>query len=210
MGDDADIQIQQLLVAGDPGALARAFSIYGQRLRQAVKLRLDRRLRGRLDESDVMQEAFLSAVQDLPSYSSAPNVSVFVWLHRLTTRRLTDLHREHLEAGRRSILRETMSLNSPNHDALSGSDWAVSDLLASRVTSPSNQALLLERQQHVLKGLQQMDEIDREVLVLRHFELLSNEETATLLNLSTTAASNRYVRALQRLNKIMTKMMELT
>lgn len=55
-----------------------------------------------------------------------------------------------------------------------------------------------------------MDEIDREVLVLRHFELLSNEETATLLNLSTTAASNRYVRALQRLNKIMTKMMELT
>ncbi len=210
MDDETDIRVKQLLLAGDPGGLAKAFSVYGQRLKQAIKLRLDRRLRGRLDESDVMQEAFLAAVRDLPAYSCAPNVTVFVWLHRLTTRRLTDLHREHLDAGRRSILREAMSLNAPRDGGLSGSDWAVSDILASSVTSPSNEALLFERQQHVVKGLQEMDAIDREVLVLRHFEMLSNEETAALLNLSVTAASNRYVRALRRLNTIMSEIMQLT
>ncbi len=97
--------------AGDPAGLTIAFSLYGQRLKRTIKLRLDHRLRGRLDESDVMQEAFLAAVRELPTYASAASVSVFVWLHRLTTRRLTDLHREHLDAGRRSIERESVSLN---------------------------------------------------------------------------------------------------
>lgn len=108
------------------------------------------------------------------------------------------------------VIRDPKSLNAPSDGGPSGSDWAVADILASSVTSPSNEALRHERQQHVLNALQQMDGIDREVLVLRHFEVLSNEDTAALLNLTVTAASNRYVRALQRLNTIMTEMMELT
>lgn len=210
MHDDTDGNVKQSLLAGDSGGLATAFAVYSHRLKQAIKLRLDRRLRGRLDESDVLQEAFLAATRDLPAYTTCPNVSVFVWLHRITTRRLTDLHREHLNAGRRSILREAMSLNAPPGNDPSGSEWAVSDILASSVTSPSSQALLHERQQHVLKGLQAMDEIDREVLVLRHFEMLTNDETAAILNLSVTAASNRYVRALRRLNTIMSEILQLT
>lgn len=203
-------ELETLLSAGDPAGLTMAFSLYGQRLKRTIRLRMDHRLRGRLDESDVIQETFLAAVRELPSYASAASVSVFVWLHRLTTRRLTDLHREHLEAGRRSIERESVSLNGFRQAEFSGSDWNVADILATSVTSPSNEVLRKERQQHILKGLQRMEDHDREVLVLRHFELLSNEETAALLDLSPTAASNRYVRALRRLSVIMKEIMQLT
>jgi len=205
-----DSNVKRMLANGDPGGLTLAFSLYGHRLKQTIKLRLDQRLRGRLDESDVMQEAFLAAVRELPTYASTASVSVFVWLHRLTTRRLTDLHREHLDAGRRTVRRESASLNGVQRSDPAGSDWMMSDLLAESVTSPSNELLRKERQQHILESLQKMEENDREVLILRHFEMLSNDETATLLDLSKTAASNRYVRALQRLNSIMAEVLEMS
>jgi RNA polymerase sigma-70 factor (ECF subfamily) len=58
--------------------------------------------------------------------------------------------------------------------------------------------------------LAEVDEIDREVLILRHFELLSNDETAMILGLSRTAASNRYIRSLQRLETVLSEIMDRT
>lgn len=183
-----------------PTALTSAFAAHAQRLKQTVRFRLDRRLQGRLDESDVIQEAFVSAVREYQSWSENPDVTMYVWLHRLTVRRIIDLHREHLGAGKRSVEREAISMNAC---APGGSEWAMSEFLAASLTSPSNAVLREERQQQVLAGLIKMNATDREVLVMRHFESMSNDETAMALGITATAASNRYVRALSRLNRLL-------
>ncbi len=207
-GDDR--AIREMLANGVPEGITRAMEVYGPRLRRTVRLRLNKRICGRLDESDVLQETFLSAVQDLPNYAASPNIPVFVWLHQLTTRRLVDLHRKHLLADKRSAYRESLSLNLGQSVDLSGSAWALSEALSGQIQSPSSQAVQAERQWQLLEALQQISEMDREVLLLRHFELLANSETAAVLGISETAASNRYVRALKRLSTILRDCMELT
>lgn len=211
-GRDASVEASliSLLSSGTPEAITKAMEVYGPRLRRTVRLRLNRRLCGRLDESDVLQETFLVAVQDLPNYLASPTVPVFVWLHRLTTRRLIDLHRKHLSAEKRSAYRESLSLNQQEPTDLSDSAWALSEALIGQLRSPSSEAAQVERQWQLLEGLQQISDTDREVLLMRHFELLSNSETAAVLGISETAANNRYVRALQRLSTILRDCMELT
>jgi RNA polymerase sigma-70 factor (ECF subfamily) len=211
-GRDASVDgsLISLLSSGTPEGITRAMEIYGPRLRRTVRLRLNPRICGRLDESDVLQETCLSAIQDLPNYLASPSVPVFVWLHRLTTRRLIDLHRRHLTAEKRSAYRESLSLDQDQPLDLSGSAWALSEALVGQLRSPSSEAAQAERQWQLLDGLQQISETDREVLLMRHFELLSNCETAAVLGISETAANNRYVRALQRLSTILRDCMELT
>jgi len=75
--------------------------------------------------------------------------------------------------------------------------------LLGRLTTASQAAIRVETQLQVQEALNSMDPIDREVLALRHFEMLSNEETAQVLGLKKTAASNRYIRALKRLKTIL-------
>jgi len=191
------------------GGLSYAFETYSARLHQAVRLRLNRRICGRLDESDVLQEVFLAAVRELPGYLADPGVPVFVWLYQLTKRQVSDAHRKHIMADRRSVYRESISLNELRSGDFSGSTQAMTEILISQMKSPSSNAIRAERQRHILAGLQQMDEMDREVLLLRHFELLSNNDTAAILEISTSAASNRYVRALQRLTSIVKRASEI-
>ena len=92
--------------AGDAAALGALFAHYRDRLRQMVRLRLDRRLCGRLDPSDVLQEAYLDVARRFPEYAAAPTVSFYLWLRTLTGQRLIDLHREHLGAQMRDAGRE--------------------------------------------------------------------------------------------------------
>src|SRR5262245_54559449 len=83
---------------GDQGALAALFDRYHDRLRRMVRLRLDRRLQGRLDPSDVLQEAYLDVARRAPEYAAQPDMPVFLWLRFLTAQRLAALHRQHLGA----------------------------------------------------------------------------------------------------------------
>jgi RNA polymerase sigma-70 factor (ECF subfamily) len=75
--------------------------------------------------------------------------------------------------------------------------------LLGKLTSASQAAIRVEHKLIVQEALNSMDPIDREVLALRHFEHLSNDETAHVLGLSKSAASNRYIRALKRLKEIL-------
>lgn len=206
---DGEPDLMKLLQTEPFGGLSYAFETYAARLHQAVRLRLNRRICGRIDESDILQEVFLVAVRELPSYLANPHVPVFVWLFQLTKRQVTDAHRKHIMADKRSVYRESFSLNEYRSGDFSGSTQAMTEILVSQMKSPSSHAIRAERERHILAGLQQMDEIDREVLLLRHFELLSNSDTAAILEISTTAASNRYVRALQRLTSILNRAMEI-
>jgi RNA polymerase sigma-70 factor, ECF subfamily len=186
--------------AGDQEALAQVFSLYRDRLRQMVRLRLDRRLQGRLDPSDVLQEAYLDFARRLPEYAQQPAMPFYLWLRFLTGQRLIDLHRQHLGAQIRNAGQEVSlyrgALPQPSSVSLAAQ-------LLGRLTSASRAAIRAETQIRVQEALNNMDPLDREVLTLRHFEMLSNEEAAVVLGVKKSAASNRYIRALKRLKDIL-------
>lgn len=192
----------QRLRQGDQLALAELFAVHRVRLRRMVAWRLDPRLNGRLDPSDVLQEVFLDAARRLGAYLEGNNLPAGLWLRLLTTRRLLELHRQHLGAQMRSAGQE-VSLDRQWA-------WASASNLAAQLvghlTSPSQAVARAETAARLTRALEEMDPIDREVLILRHFDELSNNEVADLLGLQKTAASNRYVRALKRLKEILTAM----
>jgi RNA polymerase sigma-70 factor (ECF subfamily) len=186
--------------AGDQQALAALFAHYRDRLRRMVRLRLDRRLYGRLDPSDVLQEAYLDLARRLPEYAANPALPFYLWLRSLTGQRLIDLHRQHLGAKMRDAGQEVSLYRGALPQA---SSVSLAHQLLGRLTSPSRAAIRAETQIRVQEALNSMDPMDREVLALRHFEMLSNEETAQVLGISKKAASKRYIRALERLQEIL-------
>ncbi len=189
--------------SGDQEALAQVFALHRDRLRQMVRLRLDRRLQGRLDPSDVLQEAYLDFSRRLSDYARNPAMPFYLWLRFLTGQRLIDLHRQHLGTQMRDVGQEVSLYRGALPQASSAS---LAAQLLGRLTSASRAAIRAETQIRVQEALNRMDPIDREVLALRHFEMLTNEETATVLGIRKSAASNRYVRALQRIKEILTGM----
>jgi RNA polymerase sigma-70 factor (ECF subfamily) len=202
MSHDADDHEALLgrALGGDGEALAGLFEHYRGRLEQMVRLRLDRRLQGRLDPADVLQEAYLDVARRFREYAANPALPFFVWLRLLTGQRLVDLHRQHLGAKMRDAGLEVSLHRGAMPRASSAS---LAELLLGRLTTASRAAIRAETQLRVQEALNAMDPMDREVLVLRHFEMLSNDETATVLGLKPSAASNRHIRALRRLKEIM-------
>jgi RNA polymerase sigma-70 factor (ECF subfamily) len=196
---DNEVLLQRAL-GGDCAALAELFERHRGRLEQMVRLRLDRRLQGRLDPADVLQEAYLDVARRFPEYRADPALPFFLWLRLLTGQRLVDLHRHHLGAKMRNAALEVSLYRG---DLPRASSASLAELLLGRLTSASRAAIRAETQLRVQEALNGMDAIDREVLVLRHFEMLSNEETAQVLGLKPSAASNRHLRALKRLKEIM-------
>src|SRR5690242_10158075 len=188
---------------GDQAALAELFAHHRGRLRQMVRLRLDRRLQGRVDPSDVLQDAFLDVARRAPEYVADPRLPFFLWLRLLTGQRLLMVHRRHLGAQMRDAGQEVSLYRGPLPQASSAS---LAAHLLGRLTTPSQAAVRAEMQLRLQEALNQMDPLDREVLALRHFEELSNSETAAVLGLQKAAASNRYVRALRRLKEVLSSM----
>jgi RNA polymerase sigma-70 factor (ECF subfamily) len=196
---DSDVLLQRAL-AGDGGALAELFERHRGRLEQMVRLRMDRRLQGRLDPADVLQEAYLDVARRFPEYAADPSLPFFLWLRFLTGQRLVDLHRQHLGTKMRNAGLEVSLYRGGFPRASSAS---LAELLLGRLTSASRAAIRAETQLRVQEALNAMDDMDREVLVLRHFEMLSNEETAQVLGIKPSAAGNRHLRALKRLKEIL-------
>jgi RNA polymerase sigma-70 factor (ECF subfamily) len=193
------VLLEQAL-AGSCAALAELFEMHRGRLEQMVRLRLDRRLQGRLDPADVLQETYLDVARRFKEFAAERPMPFFLWLRFLTGQRLVDLHRQHLGAKMRAAALEVSIYRG---DFPRASSASLAELLLGRFTSASRAAIRAETQLRVQEALNAMDEIDREVLVLRHFEMLSNEETASVLRLKPSAASNRHIRALKRLKEIM-------
>ena len=168
-----------------------------------IQVRLDRRLQGRVDPSDVIQEAFIEASARLHDYLANPSMPFFVWLRFITIQKLMILYRHHVRTQARDANREISLYSGILPEASSA---ALAQQLLGRQTSPSQAALRAERKFRLEEALNRMQTIDREVLLLRHFEELGNLETASVLGISPTAASNRYVRALKRLKEILEEM----
>jgi RNA polymerase sigma-70 factor (ECF subfamily) len=169
---------------------------YRQRLVRMVSVRLDDRLRARLDASDVVQEALLDVHRRLPEYLQRRDMPFIVWVRYLTTQRLKQLHRFHLGAERRDPQREA---RSPVAGTPTATSMVLADCLAASGISVSEQLTRDEGVARMLRALEDLSEVDREILALRHYEQLSNQEAAEVLQLELSAASQRYLRAIQRL-----------
>jgi RNA polymerase sigma-70 factor (ECF subfamily) len=184
--------------AGDAAALAELFSRYRRRLKQMVRLRLNRRLQGRVDDSDILQEAYLEASRRLPDYLARRPLPFFLWLRHITGEKLIDAHRHHLGAKMRDAAQEVSLHRGPMPAA---SSVCLAAQLLGRLTSPSQAAIKAETRLRVQEVLNGMDPMDREVLALRHFEQLTNAEVAESLGIPESTASSRYLRALKRLKE---------
>ena len=191
------------VLEGDAGALASLFSVYRDRLKRMVELRLDARLRGRVSASDILQEAYIGALQRLPHYQASLGRSDFCVA----------------SIGDDAAADRRASASSWRPGSRCGQGGATGrgrcDRAQARRRSPSYSSIPPHPASRLgaarlwprfAEALDQLDPIDREVLVLRHFEQMSNHETAASLGIKPAAASKRYVRAVERLKSVLEQM----
>jgi RNA polymerase sigma-70 factor (ECF subfamily) len=193
-----EVEALRRAAVGDRKLLGEVLLSHEKRLLSMVRLRLDRRLQRRVDAADVVQEAFLEALQRIDEYLRDRAVPFFVWLRFITVQRLAAVHRHHLGTLARDAGREVSLHAAPLPLASSA---VIADRLVGRRTSPTQAAMRAElklRLEAVLNGL---PEIDREIVALRHFEHLTNSECAQVLGIQERAAWARYARALGKLKK---------
>ncbi len=196
-------QVTDLLARAetDAEALGELLALHRDRLRRMVRMRLDRRLEGRVDASDIIQEVHLEAVRRFAEFPGS-KMPFNAWLGFLTRQRLAAVYRHHLGVQARDKRRE-LRLKSGNWPGVSST--ALAAQLSGKLTSPTHAFEREENRALVQKALESMKPIDREVLCLRHYEHLTNLEVAAELGLEENAASRRHVRALMRLKKLLDK-----
>lgn len=198
-----EAELLPLAAAGDQPALSELLSRYRERLKRMVHLRLSRRLQGRVDDSDVLQESYLEIARRLPDYVRDPKLPFFLWLRHMTGLKLIEFHRRHLGTQARDAERE-ISLHRgglPEADSIS-----LAAQLLGQISTPSQAAIKAEQRLAVQQALAGMDEIDREVLALKHFEQLSTSEIAEVLGMSKAGAGSRYLRAIKRLREVLSQL----
>jgi RNA polymerase sigma-70 factor (ECF subfamily) len=188
---------------GDEGSWGALLTRHADRLRRMVAFRLDQRLQGRLDPSDVLQECYLEAAKHLADYLRRPELPFFLWLRGIAGNKLRELHRHHLATEMRDAGREVSLYRGTLPETTSA---ALAARLMGHMTGPSEAAVRAEIKVRLQEALNSMDPLDREVLALRHFEQLSPAETAQVLGIKEKAAGMRYVRALRRLKDILTSL----
>jgi len=188
------------VAGGDQQAVNRLMDRHREAVRRMVQLRLDHAVARRVDASDVVQDVMLEASQRLTDYLRNPGMPFHLWLRQLALDRIIDMHRRHRGAQRRSVDRE-QNFSGVGSDEQSAADLAA--LLRDAELTPAAAALRKELQTRFVAALQQMDEGDREIIVMRHFEHLGNSEAAEALGLSAPAAGMRYLRAIRRLRELL-------
>jgi RNA polymerase sigma-70 factor (ECF subfamily) len=185
--------------AGDEQALATAFEACRDRLERMVRARLDPMLQGRLQVDDVLQEAYIEAARRFSEFFKDRKAPFFLWLRSITGQKLLEIHRRH-GAQKRDVRREVHIRGS---DGLEASSAVLAQAFAASQTSPSSVVARDEICRRLESALEDLDPTDREVLVLRYYERLSNLEAAEVLGITPNATSQRHFRALKRLRGLM-------
>jgi len=186
-------------VAGaDPAAEGRLWERHREPLRRMIGLRLDRAVGRRVDASDVVQEVLLKASGRLADYLKDPALPFRVWLRQIARDHVIDAHRRHRAAASRSVDRERPAACFADRSSLD-----LAGQLRDPSPTPAAAALRRELERRFREAIDGLDEDDREIILLRHFEQLSNGEAARALGLSEPAAGMRHLRALRRLRAVL-------
>jgi RNA polymerase sigma-70 factor, ECF subfamily len=193
-------QTQKLLTqakAGDAAAVNQLLDRHREAVRRMIDLRMDRMVRRRVDASDIVQEVLIEANRRLKEYLKDPAMPFHLWLRHMAQDRLIDAHRRHRGAARRSLDREQPLAAA----AVDQSTFDLAAALKDPELTPAAAATWHELQRRFQEAIDQLEEQDREVVLMRHFEYLSNSEVAEALALSEPAAGMRYLRAMRRLRE---------
>jgi RNA polymerase sigma-70 factor (ECF subfamily) len=186
--------------AGDARAIEKLLDCHREPVRRLIDLRLDRAIVQRVDASDVVQEVLLEASRRLQEYLLKPTMPFHVWLRHLAKDHLIDAHRRHHQAQKRGVDRER-PLAAPAWADRSSLELA--GQLIDPERTPASEAVQRELQRRLHDAIEQLDEGDREVILMRHFEQFGNQEVAEALGLTEAAASMRYLRAVRRLRDLL-------
>lgn len=185
---------------GDPRAVNDLFDRHRDAIRKIVRMRLDQRIQRRVDVSDVVQDVLLEANRRLNDYLKQPTLSFHLWLRQIAKDRMIDAYRRHRGSAKRSIDRE-QPLTAPRNSEQSS--ILLSQHLQDQELTPAAAATQKELAKRVEEAIATLSEQDYEIIVMRHYEQLSNREVAESLNLTEPAASMRYLRAIKRLKSAM-------
>ena len=198
-------QTEQLLQGardGDEGAAGQLLNRHRDALHRMISLRLDRRIQQRVDASDIVQEVMIEANRRLNRYLEDPMMPFHLWLRQMAKDRIIDAHRRHRGSGKRSVDREQrMVVNA----GLDRSTMELAAQLCDPEMTPAAAATMQELQRRFRNALDTMEPNDREIVLMRHFEQLSNQDVASTLGLTEPAASMRYLRAIRKLQKLLSE-----
>jgi RNA polymerase sigma-70 factor (ECF subfamily) len=173
------------------------FSRHREYLLLVVATRLDSRLRRRHDPEDVVQEAQLAAFKRFDDFLERRPMPFRLWLRMTAIEQMLTIKRRELDAEMRNADRE---VELPDNSA-----FVMVQQLFAAGSSPSNRLEQSESAQIIREALGKLSENDRDILIMRTLEGLSNQETAEVLQIEPVAASQRYGRALLRLHNLLQK-----
>ena len=194
---------QELLAgakAGDNDAIDQLLDRHRDSLRRMIGLRLDKQINRRLDVSDVVQDVLVEANRRLQDYLANPVLAFHLWIRQIAKDRIIDAHRRHRVSAKRSVDREQGLVA---HGAVDQSTMDLAGQLCDRELTPAAAATQQELALHVQGAIELLDERDKEIILMRHYEQLNNQDIAQALGLTEPAASMRYLRALKRLRKLL-------
>ena len=185
---------------GDGDAINGLLERHRAAIRRMIDQRMDRVVQRRVDASDIVQDVLVEANRRLKDYLANPTMPFRLWLRHMARDRLIDAHRRHRVASTRSIDREVPLVTGGDSDR-TGADLA--GQLADRELTPAAAATWHELERRFADAVEQLEEADRQIVLLRHFEHLSTAEAAEVLGLSKPAAGMRYLRAMRRLRGLL-------
>ena len=185
---------------GDESAVNQLMDRHRNSLRQLVRMRLDQKIQRRVDVSDVVQDVLVEANRRLTTYLTNPVMPFHLWLRQIARDRIIDAHRRHRVSARRSVDREQPVVAPRGYDQ---SSIELLGMLGDQRLTPAAAVLQQEMARKVEQAITRLDEKDCEIIVMRHYEHLSNQEIAQALELTEPAASMRYLRAVRRLKSLL-------
>ena len=186
--------------SGNDDAINQLMDRHRNSLRQLVRMRLDQKIQKRVDVSDVVQDVLVEANRRLQRYIENPVMPFHLWLRQIAKDRIIDAHRRHRVSAKRSVDREQALVAPRGYDQ---SSIQLANLLGDQRLTPAAAALQQEMAKKVEEAIGLLDEKDCEIIVMRHYEHLTNQEIGKVLNLTEPAASMRYLRAIRRLRTVM-------
>jgi len=196
-------QTQQILAdvrQGDLDAVNRLMDRHRESIRRMIQMRLDNKIQRRIDVSDVVQDVLVEANRRLQNYLENPQMSFHLWLRQIAKDRIIDAHRRHRGSAKRSVDREKPLAVQAADDH---STMQLLDQLRDPELTPAAAATQQEMARAVERSIAALGDQDAEIIIMRHYEQLSNQEIAQALGLTEPAASMRYLRAVRRLREML-------
>ena len=191
-------ELIELAKSGNQPAREALLGRHRQRLKRMIAIRLDERLARRADPSDVVQETIMVASKRIDQYLQRPAIPFYPWLRQIAWDQIQLHHRRHLDTHARSVKRE----ESQGYELPERSSIQLAQVLSDQQSGPESRLMREESRQRVRASLDQLNPVEREVLVLRFLEQLSIEEAAMVLQISKDAVQMRQLRAIRKLRRI--------